>query len=216
MPDQPDQPERTAGDPIMDAERPLQIPAELPVLPLRDTVLFPNSFMPLAVAREASVRLVEEASTTGRLIGVFTQREASVEEPLQEDLYPVGTVTHIHKLFKLPDGSLRLIVQGLARVTLDRVIQTRPYLRAAVTVADDLLRDEDHLEIDALQRNIKSNFQQVVSLSPLLSDDLQTLAANIAEPGRLADFIASSLSTINTAVKQEVLDTLDIRARMDL
>jgi ATP-dependent Lon protease len=100
-------------------------------------------------------------------------------------------------------------------VTLDRVVQARPFLRALVTVAPDELRDEDHLEIDALQRNIKSNFQQVVSLSPLLSDDLQTLAVNITEPGKLADFIASSLATIGTPIKQEILSTLDVRARMD-
>jgi ATP-dependent Lon protease len=191
------------------------IPDEMPVLPLRDTVLFPNSFMPLAVAREASVRLIDEATTAGRMIGVFTQREATVEEPTQDDLYPIGTATHIHKMFKLPDGSLRLIVQGLARVRLDRMVQTRPYLRAAVSLADEVLRDEDHLEIDALQRNIKSNFQQVVSLSPLLSDDLQALSSNITDSGKLADFIASSLTTIGTPVKQEVLETLDIRARMD-
>src|SRR4051795_2519863 len=207
-------PERPIAE-SLDPERPLQIPSELPVLPLRDTVLFPNSFMPLAVAREASVRLVEEANGSGRLIGVFTQREAAIEEPMQEELYPVGTVTHIHKMFKLPDGSLRLIVQGVERVTLDTIVQARPYLRAAVTIADDLLRDEDHLEIDALQRNIKSNFQQVVSLSPLLSDDLQSLAANITDPGKLADFIASSLTTIGTPIKQEILSTLDVRARMD-
>jgi ATP-dependent Lon protease len=198
------------------AERPLVIPPDLPVLPLRDTVLFPNSFMPLAVAREASVRLIDEATSTGRMIGVFTQREASVEEPVQEDLYPIGTATHIHKMFKLPDGSLRLIVQGLARIRLDRIVQTRPYLRAAVTAVDEQLRDEDHLEIDALQRNIKSNFQHVVSLSPLLSDDLQALSSNITDPGKLADFIASSLTTIGTSVKEEVLETLDIRARMDV
>jgi len=210
-----DQDASVAPEPTGEVERPVQVPPDLPVLPLRDTVLFPNSFMPLAVAREASVRLVEEASAAGRLIGVFTQREASVEEPMQDDLYPVGTVTHIHKMFKLPDGSLRLIVQGLARVTLDRIVQARPYLKASVTLADDQLRDEDHLEIDALQRNIKSNFQQVVSLSPLLSDDLQTLAANITDPGKLADFIASSLATIGTAIKQEILSTLDVRARMD-
>jgi ATP-dependent Lon protease len=207
-------PERPIGE-STDPERPLQIPSELPVLPLRDTVLFPNSFMPLAVAREASVRLVEEANGAGRLIGVFTQREAAMEEPLQDDLFPVGTVTHIHKMFKLPDGSLRLIVQGVERVTLDSIVQSRPYLRAVVTVAPDQLREEDRLEIDALQRNIKSNFQQVVSLSPLLSDDLQTLAANITDPGKLADFIASSLATIGTPVKQEILSTLDVRARMD-
>src|SRR6476469_8490576 len=217
MSDQSDKTDPTdrLDDLVATGETPLAIPAELPVLPLRDTVLFPNSFMPLAVAREASVRLIDEATTGGRMIGVFTQREAAVEEPLQDDLYPIGVATHIHKMFKLPDGSLRLIVQGLARVRLDRVVQTRPYLRAAVSAADELLREEDHLEIDALQRNIKSNFQQVVSLSPLLSDDLQALAANITDPGKLADFIASSLATIGTPVKQEILSTLDVRARMD-
>src|SRR5216117_2394792 len=196
-------------------DRPQVIPSELPILPLRDTVLFPNSFMPLAVARESSVRLIDDAIANGKLIAVFTQRDASVEEPGQDDLHAVGTATHIHKMFKLPDGSLRLIVQGLARLRLLEVIGTDPYLRAKVSAAAEGTADGDRLEVDALARNIKTNFQQVVSLSPLLSDDLQTLATNIAEPGRLADFIASSLSTISTAVKQEVLETLDIRARMD-
>ena len=196
-------------------DRPLNIPSELPILPLRDTVLFPNSFMPLAVARESSVRLIDDAIANGKLIAVFTQRDAAIEEPTQADLYPVGTATHIHKMFKLPDGSLRLIVQGLARLTLDEVVSTQPYLRARVSAATEGTNDDDRLEIDALARNIKTNFQQVVSLSPLLSDDLQTLAMNITEAGRLADFIASSLSTISTGVKQEVLETLDIRARMD-
>jgi ATP-dependent Lon protease len=192
-----------------------EIPSELPILPLRDTVLFPNSFMPLAVARESSVRLIDDAIGGGRLIGVFTQRDATVEEPGQDDLYPVGTATHVHKMFKLPDGSLRLIVQGLARLTLDEVVAAKPFLRGRVTAAAEQVRDEDRLEIDALMRNIKTNFQQVVSLSPLLSDDLQTLALNITEAGKLADFIASSLSTLTTAVKQDVLATLDVRARMD-
>ena len=196
-------------------DRSLNIPSELPILPLRDTVLFPNSFMPLAVARESSVRLIDDAIANGKLIAVFTQRDAATEEPGQADLYPVGTATHIHKMFKLPDGSLRLIVQGLSRLTLDEVVSAQPYLRARVSAAMEGANDADRLEIDALARNIKTNFQQVVSLSPLLSDDLQTLAMNITEPGRLADFIASSLSTISTGVKQEVLETLDIRARLD-
>jgi ATP-dependent Lon protease len=201
---------------VLVGERPPAIPSELPILPLRDTVLFPNSFMPLAVARESSVRLIDDAIANGKLIAVFTQRDAAVEEPGQTDLYRVGTATHIHKMFKLPDGSLRLIVQGLARLTLDEVVAAQPYIRARVSQASEGTNDADRLEIDALARNIKTNFQQVVSLSPLLSDDLQTLAVNITEPGRLADFIASSLTTIATAVKQEVLETLDIRARMDL
>ena len=198
------------------AEHPVAIPSELPILPLRDTVLFPNSFLPLAVARESSVRLIEEAIAGSKLVGVFTQRDASVEEPTQVDLHRAGTATHIHKMFKLPDGSLRLIVQGLSRLRLEGVTGVRPYLRARVTQAEDIIREEDRLEIDALQRNIKTNFQHVVSLSPLLSDDLQALAMNITEPGRLADFIASSLATLSTAVKQEVLETVDVRARLDL
>ncbi len=210
-----DQLENLKAEDISIGDRPLSIPAELPILPLRDTVLFPNSFMPLAVARESSVRLIDDAIANGKLIAVFTQRDAAVEEPGQTDLFSVGTATHIHKMFKLPDGSLRLIVQGLARLKLDEVVATQPYLRARVSAATEGTNDADRLEIDALARNIKTNFQQVVSLSPLLSDDLQTLAMNITEPGRLADFIASSLSTISTAVKQEVLETLDIRARMD-
>jgi len=210
-----DQLENLKPEDLSGGDRPLSIPPELPILPLRDTVLFPNSFMPLAVARESSVRLIDDAIANGKLIAVFTQRDASVEEPGQADLYRVGTATHIHKMFKLPDGSLRLIVQGLSRLTLDEVVSTQPYVRARVSAAVEGTADADALEIDALARNIKTNFQQVVSLSPLLSDDLQTLATNIAEPGRLSDFIASSLSTISTAVKQEVLETLDIRARMD-
>jgi ATP-dependent Lon protease len=210
-----DQLENLKSEDLSIGDRLLSIPSELPILPLRDTVLFPNSFMPLAVARESSVRLIDDAIANGKMIAVFTQRDPAVEEPKQEDLFHVGTATHIHKMFKLPDGSLRLIVQGLARLTLDEVVATEPYLRARVSTASDDLKEADRLEIDALARNIKTNFQQVVSLSPLLSDDLQTLAMNITEPGRLADFIASSLSTISTAVKQEVLETLDIRARLD-
>tara|TARA_B100000686_G_scaffold110382_1_gene117534 strand:+ start:2598 stop:5045 length:2448 start_codon:yes stop_codon:yes gene_type:complete len=204
-------------DDSLDSEddRPVSIPDELPVLPLRDTVLFPNSFMPLAVAREASIQLIEQALADDQLVGVFTQREASVEQPGQEDLYSVGTITHIHKMFKLPDGSLRLIVQGLARVSLQSVIERTPFIRAAVSSAEESISDSDRLEIDALLRNINNNFQQVVSLSPLLSDDLQALSGNIAEPGKLTDFIASSLTTLATSDKQEILETLDLRSRMD-
>ena len=196
-------------------DRPVSVPPRLPILPLRDTVLFPNSFMPLAVARESSVRLIDQAVADGSPVGVFTQRDASTEEPSQDDLYPIGTLTHIHKMFKLADGSLRLIVQGLTRVRLDHVVQGHPFIEADVSAAEETSREDDQLQVDALLRNIKNNFQQVVSLSPLLSDDLQSLASNISEPGKLADFIASSLTTIPTATKQEVLETLDIRERMD-
>src|SRR3954470_19246532 len=114
-------------------DRSYVVPSDVPVLPLRDTVLFPNSFMPLAVARESSVKLIDEAIAGGKLVGVFTQRDPAHEEPTQADLYPIGTLTHIHKMFKLPDGSLRLIVQGLTRLRFDRTVAAKPYLRAEVS-----------------------------------------------------------------------------------
>jgi ATP-dependent Lon protease len=171
--------------------------------------------MPLAVARESSVKLIDDAIAGGKLIGVFTQRDPTNEEPGQTDLFAIGTLTHIHKMFKLPDGSLRLIVQGLARIQLTSLVSTKPYLRAEVAEAVEVSRSEDTLEIDALQRNVRANFQQVVQLSPVLSDDLMALAANIADPSRLADFITSSLSTLSTSVKQELLEQVDVRSRMD-
>jgi ATP-dependent Lon protease len=196
-------------------ERSFTVPTEVAVLPLRDTVLFPNSFMPLAVARESSVKLIDEAIAGGKLIGVFTQRDPGQEEPGQTDLHAIGTLTYIHKMFKLPDGSLRLIVQGLSRIRLVSVATAKPYIKAQIAEVPDVLGPSDTLEIDALQRNIRTNFQQVVQLSPVLSEDLTALAANITDPSRLADFVASSLSTIGTAVKQELLETVDLRARMD-
>ncbi|MBM3782224.1 MAG: endopeptidase La [Acidobacteria bacterium] len=192
------------------------VPGELAILPLRDTVLFPQAFMPLAVARDNSVRLIDEAVTAGRMIGVFAQTDPAEDDPKQADLQKVGTASHIHKMFKLPDGSLRIIVQGVARVRLDEVVATSPYLKARVTELPDVPGATDTLQIDALQRNIRANYQQVVTLSPLMSDDLQTLAMNIEEPGRLADFIAASLGSLSTDGKQEVLATVDVRARLDL
>ena len=197
-------------------ERPLVIPAELPVLPLRDTVLFPNSFMPLAVAREASVRLIDEATSSGRMIGVFTQREASVEEPVQDDLYPIGTATHIHKMFKLPDGSLRLIVQGLARVRLDRITQTRPYLKAAVTAR----RRAAARRGSPRDRRPPAQHQEQLPAGRLAVAAAVRRSAGARRqhhrPGQ-----ARRLHRLEPrppsarAIKQEVLETLDIRARMD-
>jgi ATP-dependent Lon protease len=196
-------------------ERSFSVPREVPVLPLRDTVLFPNSFMPLAVARESSVTLIDDAIANAKVIGVFTQKDPAQEEPGEGDLHEVGTLTHIHKMFKLPDGSLRLIVQGLTRLRLERITATRPYLRAEVSELHDERDESEALQIDALERNIRANFAQVVQLSPVLSEDLTALASNISDVSRLTDFIASSLSTISTATRQDLLSTPRIRDRMD-
>ena len=143
-----DQVEDLKTEDLSVADRPPAIPPDLPILPLRDTVLFPNSFMPLAVARESSVRLIDEAIANGKLIAVFTQRDAAVEEPAQADLHVVGTATHIHKMFKLPDGSLRLIVQGLSRLTLDDGAACPPGPWSAVTAC---LAEHAYCARDALR-----------------------------------------------------------------
>ncbi|NQW02825.1 MAG: endopeptidase La [Acidobacteria bacterium] len=197
------------------ADVPTTVPTEIPVLPLRDTVLFPNSFMPLAVARESSVALIDDAIAGDKRVGVFTQRNAADEEPGQDGLFPVGTLAHIHKMFKLPDGSLRLIVQGVTRLHLDSLTTSAPYLRAHVHEAVEELADAESVETDARIRNIRSNFQQIVELSPVLSEDLSSLIANIAEPSRLTDVIASSLSTVSTGVKQDLLSTTNVADRME-
>src|SRR5688572_8852527 len=118
-------------------------------------------------------------------------------------------------MFKLPDGSLRLIVQGLTRVALDRVTQTTPFLRAEVHEMVEVQPDLESVETDALVRNIRANLQQIVQLSPVLSEDVSAIVANMTEPGRLTDFVASNLSTVSTAVKQDLLETIDVKARME-
>ncbi|HWX23689.1 MAG TPA: LON peptidase substrate-binding domain-containing protein, partial [Vicinamibacteria bacterium] len=191
------------------------VPTELAILPLRDTILFPHSILPLAVARESSVALVHEAVRERRVIGVVPQRDPSVDEPVESDLYRVGTLTHIHKMFKFPDGSLRLVVQGVHRFRVNQIVQYKPFLKANIEVLRDLIRPGQEIEVRALAQNAQGLFQRVVALSPTLSDELQALAANIQDPSRLADFIAGSLQSLSTAQKQEILEVLDVHVRLD-
>jgi ATP-dependent Lon protease len=192
-----------------------ELPAELAILPLRDTILFPHAILPLAVARESSVALVNEAVKERRVIGVVTQRDPAVDDPVESDLYRIGTLTHIHKMFRFPDGSLRLVVQGVHRFRLLQVVQYKPYLKAQIEIIRDVMRPEQELEVQALGQSVQGLFQRVVELSPTLSDELQALAANIQDPSRLADFAAGSLQSLSTAQKQEVLEILDVRTRLE-
>jgi len=192
-----------------------EFPTEVGILPLRDTILFPNAILPLAVAREASVNLVNEAVRERTVIGVVTQRDPAVDEPVESDLYRVGALTHIHKMFKFPDGSLRLVVQGIERFRVVQVLQYRPFVKARIEVLHDVVRPEQEIEVRALAQSVQSLFQRVVELSPNLSDELATLAGNIQSPSRLADFVASSLTSLTTPQKQEILEELDVHARLD-
>ena len=205
----------TLPDPTDSSSDSLAIPEELPILPLRDTVLFPHTVLPLAVAREASVRLVDESVAGNRMIGVVAQRNPGIEDPQPQDLYPKGTACMIHKMLKFPDGSLRLVVQGLVRIRIGEFIQQKPFYRAKVEVIRELPLGEKSIEIEALTRNAMATFQKIVSLSPLLSDELQALVMNISDPGRLGDFIASSLPSLTTENKQDILETLDVKERLE-
>jgi len=192
------------------------VPSEIGILPLRDTLLFPQAVLPLAVARESSVTLVNEAVRDRTFIGVLTQRDPAVDEPLESDLYGVGTLTHIHKMFRFPDGSLRLVVQGLQRFRIVQITQYRPFLKAKVELIRELVPVESEVEVKALAQSALGFFQRVVELSPTLSDELATVAANhVQKPEQLADLIAGNLPTLNTAQKQEFLETLDVRARLE-
>jgi ATP-dependent Lon protease len=192
-----------------------EVPGELGILPLRDTLLFPQVILPLAVARDRSVALVNDAVSARKVIGVVTQRDPETEEPEENDLHRVGTLTHIHKMFKFPDGSLRLVVQGVQRFRVLEISQYNPFIKAQVELLSDEIPPDQEVEIKGLAQSALAVFQKVVELSPTLSDELGTLAANIQEPPRLADFIAGSLPTLNTAQKQEILETLEVKARLE-
>src|SRR6202046_2572961 len=185
----------------------------LPVLPVRDTVLFPHAVLPLTVGRESSVQLINSLGEDKTII-VVAQREARVDNPQPSDLYTVGTSAIVHKVVKMPNQSLFVFAEGLERVRLSEFTQLAPFMRARVSSIPEAA-PPDSSEIEALQRNVLTLFQQIVAGSPTLSDELSTVALNIDEPGRLVDFIASSLPSLSTPDKQDTLETLDIRVRLE-
>ena len=189
----------------------------LPVLPVRDTVLFPHAVLPLTVGRESSIQLIESLGDQ-RTIVVVAQRDPKQDSPKPEELHEYGTLATVHKVVKMPNLSRFVFTEGTARVRLVRFSQTEPFLMAEVEPVADVVAEEGGVEAatEALQRNVIFQFQQIVGNSPTLSDELQTIAANIHEPGRAADFIASSLPFLTTADKETLLETTDVLARLEL
>jgi ATP-dependent Lon protease len=184
----------------------------LPVLPVRDTVLFPHAVLPLTVGRESSIQLINSLGEEKTIL-VVAQREARVDSPQPTDLYNIGTLATVHKVVKMPNQSLFVFTEGLSRGKLQEFTQLTPFLRADVEPIPDP-EPEMSPEIEALQRNVLTLFQQIVAGSPTLSDELQTVAINIEESGRLVDFVASSLPFLSTKDKQEILETSDVSKRL--
>ncbi len=195
-------------------ESQILIPDTFSILPLRDSVLFPHAVIPLAVGRAGSVRLVEAAAQGSRLIAVVTQRDPSIDEPGPEDLCSVGTAAVIHKMLKQPDGTLRVVVQGLTRIRIVEIARTEPFLVARVAEIEETPAPAGDLEAEALARNAAALFQKVVSLSPVLPDDLVAVTADVSGRGRLADVVAAALPNLTTAAKQELLETADVKLRL--
>src|SRR6266705_1248300 len=191
----------------------LNIPDVLAILPLRGTVIFPQAVMPLAVGRPASVRLIQEALQGSRIIGAVMQRDPSEDAPRAHGLHTIGTATVIEKALKQPDGTLRLVVQGLARFRITDVVQETPFLRARIQRLTDEAPSAT-LEVEALARTASGLFQKVVALSPTLPDELANVLGAAEGPGALADLIAGSLPTLPTSLRQELLEMMDVAERL--
>jgi ATP-dependent Lon protease len=194
-----------------DTDRPM--PDVVGILPLRGTVLFPQAVVPLGAGRASSVRLIEEAVQAGRLVGAVTQKDPKEDAPRAAGLHSVGTMTVIHKALKQPDGTLRLVAQGVGRFRLVEIVQTEPYLKARVEPLEEQVPAQD-LELEALVRSVTSLFAKVVSLSPALPDELVAVLENLEGAGAIADMIAASFPALPIALKQELLETLNVRERL--
>jgi len=190
------------------------VPETLPILPVRDTVLFPGAILPLTVGRESSLALVNSLSDDDKYLGVVAQLDPRIEDPAAADLHKVGTFAKVHKTVKMPNGNVVIFLEGIQRIQVVELIGLRPFLQAQVQALPDIHGEQDN-ELEALQRNAQELFRDVVSRSPQLSDDLQTAAANIDDPGRLTDFVSGNLPSLSTLVRQELLETSSVRKRLE-
>jgi ATP-dependent Lon protease len=196
------------------AEKHVAMPSSLPILPVRDTVLFPGAVLPLTVGRESSLALISGLQGEEKFLGVVAQHDPRVEDPAAADLHKVGTFARVHKTVKMPNGNVVIFLEGLQRFQVNELLGLKPYLTAQVEPMPDITGDQDN-ELEALHRNAQDLFRDVVGHSPQLSDDLQGVAANIDDAGRLADFIAGTLPSLSTLVRQELLETASVRKRLE-
>jgi ATP-dependent Lon protease len=197
----------------VDLEPQLQIPEELPLLPLRDIVIYPFMIVPLFVSREKSIRAVDEALGEHRMILLDCQKDLDKEEPGQDDLYQVGTVAVIMRMLKLPDGRIRILVQGVSRAKVESVDTTRECLHARLTVMPEVLAPERSLEVEALMRNVRSLMEKAAALGKNISPEVMAIIANLDDAGRLADLSASNLE-LKVDDAQSVLEIADTTVRL--
>jgi len=188
-----------------------KIPDTMPILPLRETVVFPETVTPLAVGQERSVKLIDDVLHKDKMIGLATIRKPDVEIAGPDDIYEVGTAAIIHKMLKVPDGSLRILVQGVKRIKIVSYTVTDPYLIAKVEPLEDKV--EITKEVEALSRNLQNVFTKIIGLVPYLPEELQMAASNVDDPSALCYLIASAIK-IKTEEKQDLLEEIDVEKRL--
>jgi len=211
----PEQPEgggapESQGDARADSQRP-QIPRELPILPVRNVVVFPGTVVPLAIGREKSKLLIDAVIAGDKLLGIFTQRREDIEDPGLDDLYRVGTAASVLKLLRMPDGSSSLLVHGLVRIGIEELVATEPYWRAVVNAHEDHFVQS--IELEALVYSARRTAEEVIELSPNVPEEARLVLDNIDRPDALADFLAANLS-LGVVQKQELLETFDVADRL--
>jgi ATP-dependent Lon protease len=189
----------------------VEIPSALPVLPLKETVVFPQSVSPLAIGQERSVKLVDDVVAGERMLALVTVRDSDVDEPGWDDLYEIGTAAIVHKMIRVPDGTLRILVQGVGRIHLERRLQDEPYLVGEFSEVPDLV--EETPELEALTRSVQTEFGRLISLVPYLPQELELAAANVDDPSALSHLVASTLR-LKTEEKQKLLELQDVAARL--
>jgi ATP-dependent Lon protease len=188
-----------------------ELPATLPVLPLKETVVFPESMMPLAIGQERSIRLIDDVVGGDRLLALVTVQDEDADPPGWDDLYEIGTAAVVHKLIRVPDGTLRVLVQAIRRVRLVREAGSDPYLVGAFVELPDEIAETK--EVEALTRNVQSLFARIIGLVPYLPEELQLAAANVEDPSALCHLVASTLR-LKTAEKQQLLEETSIEQRL--
>ncbi|MGP8250411.1 MAG: endopeptidase La [Terracidiphilus sp.] len=209
MPNQPSNPTESrepAGKVVVSSR-------QIPVLPVRETVLFPHAVLPLTVGRESSIQLIESLGEE-RTIVVLAQIDPRQDQPKPQDMHAVGTIATVHKVVRMPNQSRFVFTEGVGRAKVVRYTQTEPYMVAEVEMVEDI-EPAATSNFEALVRNVVAQFQQIVSESATLSDELRTIAASFEEPVRLVDFVASSLPFLTTEEKQKLLETAEVYDRLD-
>ena len=189
----------------------VELPSELPVLPLKDTVVFPDSVLPLAIGQERSVRLVDDAVAGNRLLALVAAKDPEVEQPGWDDLYEIGTAAVVQKMIRVPDGSLRILVQGIRRIRLIDKLQKEPYLLGRFVEVPDVY--EETPETQALSQNVQTFFARLIGLVPYLPEELALAAANVDDPSALCHLVASTLR-LKTEEKQQLLELDDVENRL--